>query len=302
MRSVTQPAEVHLNGVHAAGPAHVFVPASLTAHERSSKRFTRVYELRDGRWRSFDVKETVYAVASARAPGDPSTFLVCRNGDVYKFDGVATTLEASLRPALPSLRWIGGDCYACGTGGRVFRRNNGQWVDWSRGIDRVEDEPTEPHLVDIDGTSADDLWAVTIDGGLFHYDGKRWTALESPTNYPINRIRCTSSGLVYIAGQHGVLFAGNASGWRCLGAPDPDLPEIWGLEIFAGRVYLSTMASLYTYDDGELHPLRPDLGDDWDTHFLDQVDGVLWSVGATSLATFDGDRWTRIPHPLSTVG
>jgi hypothetical protein len=70
--------------------------------------------------------------------------------------------------------------------------------------------------------------------------------------------------------------------------------EIWDLQWFGGKLYLSTTRMLYTLEGDRLK--RVDTGKEIPAtcYHLDAADGILWSIGAKDILQFDGKTWTRI--------
>ena len=80
------------------------------------------------------------------------------------------------------------------------------------GADDQEREPgdVELYLAGIDGTSDSDIYVVGTDGHIFHWDGKAWRGVKSPTKAHLERVRCVDRGEVYICGYEGAFLRGNA--------------------------------------------------------------------------------------------
>jgi hypothetical protein len=72
------------------------------------------------------------------------------------------------------------------------------------------------------------------------------------------------------------------------------------MALFEGKIYLSSFASprgLFVYD-GQLWQVASDGARAFDdVHTVDARDGVLWVIGSTTLARFDGKSWERIKLP-----
>ena len=70
--------------------------------------------------------------------------------------------------------------------------------------------------------------------------------------------------------------------------------DLWDLEWFAGKLYISTLHALYwlngdqleLVDFGELIPNS--------CHSLSSADGLLWSIGENDILAFDGTSWARV--------
>jgi hypothetical protein len=151
-------------------------------------------------------------------------------------------------------------------------------------------------LQDIDGSSEDDVYTVGTGGAIFHFDGKVWTRLDSPTNLHLLRLRCISKTEVYICGSRGQFFRGNGESWEDLS--DPSYPDdFWGIEQFQGKIYLAHANGLLVWSRGKLGPVNLGVKRDVSAHRLDANDGVLWSFGIDDLFFYDGKKWTEVFCP-----
>jgi hypothetical protein len=220
------------------------------------------------------------------------------------------------------IRAIGDHLYVCGQSRQVYRFEqntpnpaSGKWRDVAgpmrqppmpeppddaddETLNRWLDDNDAVDLVDIEGPSEDDIYAVGDE--CWHWDGARWHQLPLPVDEPLAAIKVVSAEQVFIAGHNGTLLAGNArSGFRNLSRIE-DNQNFTGIEWFAGKLFLASNFGLFAYDPrhGRIEPYRTGLAPDLrDTHVLEARDGVLWSFGFKDLAWFDGKTWTRVDHP-----
>jgi hypothetical protein len=197
------------------------------------------------------------------------------------------------------LREIAGTIYVCGHSGQVYKRTAGGWVHIDQGLlkptMRVKDLIS---LYDIDGTSDGDIYVVGLDGILCHYDGSKWSQLDSPTNCPLERVECVSPRQVYLAGgneEKGLLFVGNKKdGWQRFEADTAN--GFWGLTIFQGTPFVCSQHQLFTLRGDALVEVKPDLNPPIAYHRLASNADIMWSIGINDLAVFDGMKWARVIH------
>lgn len=238
---------------------------------------------------------------------------------------------------LVDLRQIRADLYACGEGGQTYRRiGNGPWQPldlelfnekiskswvfelqapvttmdeevnyWSnhpeqkREFDRRMDLMLEKlKLYAINGPSADDLYIAGGDGEIFHRDGHATRKLTSPVKSALLDILVQDPDTVWISGRDGTLLRGNArTGFEILASGRQGFST---MALFEDKLYLSSFASprgLFVYD-GQLRQIEGDGRRAFnDVHTVDARDGVLWVIGSTALARFDGSSWERIALP-----
>lgn len=209
-----------------------------------------------------------------------------------------------------AIRQIGAHLYACGGAGQVYKRigpNN--WIHMDAGILQPADVADRFLPSDINGLTENDIYLcgsfpspAGLEGRLYHFDGAVWSKVEIPECGYLNAIHVESPKRVWLCGQNGALLLGNSrEGFKELSRVE-DNQLFYSIAQLNDRIYLGSNMGLFEYDSR--HPkdgirkvtthLKPDLQD---SHTVDAVDGVLWSVGQKDIARFDGTRWERIHHP-----
>jgi hypothetical protein len=193
------------------------------------------------------------------------------------------------------VRGIGKRAYAVGMGRMVYRRDDvNKWTAIDKGVLVPGDVIELLGFDGIDGFSEEDIYAGGLQGEIWHYNGKKWTQLDSPTNVPLYDIICGGDGQVYAAGRDGVLVQGRGDNWRVL-TDDAFQRDIWNLCWFADRLFIATTSGLfYLNEKGKIKPV--DFGADVPntTYHLSARDGIMWSIGAKDIMQYDGKTWTRI--------
>jgi hypothetical protein len=190
--------------------------------------------------------------------------------------------------SLRSVSDIGGKAYAVGLRGMVYRLD--QFTHWTR-ID--EGLPENFDIQAIDGFSEDEIYAVGFRGEVWHFSGRKWTQYEPPTNVNLTCVKCAADGNVYIGGHDGILIRGTKTTWEIIENEDLSY-DIWDLEWFDGKLYLSTMTALYRLNGDELEPVSFGKDSPKTCYHLSAVKGVMWSIGERDVMSFDGKTWTRI--------
>ena len=199
----------------------------------------------------------------------------------------------SARGPLTRVRTIAGKAYAIGMDRQVYRRDDAN--RWTCIDQSARPGPKEVKgFESIDGFSADDLYAVGYDGDIFHWNGKSWRQIDSPTNLILTDVCCAADGLVYIVGQMGTIIRGRGDRWEVLDHGGGKA-HLWNCAVFQGRLYTTTNSKLlHLGTDGKLVPV--DFGEDLPAtvYHLATGDGILLSIGAKDVMSFDGITWTRI--------
>ncbi len=104
---------------------------------------------------------------------------------------------------------------------------------------------------------------------------------------------CAGDGAVHACGREGLLLKGRQSSWQKvdLGSFAED---IWSLAWFQDRLYLATMENVLALTGAGPKVVR--MGKDAPKTCYDLVTGagMLWSIGAKDIMSFDGKSRTRI--------
>jgi hypothetical protein len=198
------------------------------------------------------------------------------------------------RGPLREVRTIAGRAYACGMDRQVYRRDAAHaWTCIDMDMRKAPAALDVFGFESIHGFSENDIYAVGWHGEIWHFDGSRWSRIESPTDLILTRVFCAEDGRVYICGQQGMLIRGRGSSWQVVEHGDTQ-EDLWDLQWFNGRLYLSTTRMLYILEDDRLKIV--DTGDEIPAtcYHLDAADGIMWSIGAKDILQFDGQTWTRI--------
>lgn len=193
------------------------------------------------------------------------------------------------------IRMIGSHLYVCGFRRQVYRLDQDRWRPLHRGIVAAAGERRYGFL-SIDGVSESDIYAVGRMGEIFHYDGTKWDAIDSPTSSDLNRVRCAPDSPVYACGDNGTLVYGGGNAWAVHN--DAGMKEnCWGVEVFDGRVYVAHLKGLLEFDGEGWKPVVTGLTPEIAGYRLHANDGLLWSFGQDDLAFTDGTKWERVICP-----
>lgn len=152
--------------------------------------------------------------------------------------------------------------FAIGTPLRVFERLPGQqWREHdelplpeqlkSDDREKIIEALGNSMLVDLAGFSETDMYAVGGGGAVWHFDGKKWSAIEFPTNNRLYTVACGADGLVYISDVHGSLYKGRGSSWELVVRMDQSLPfadSAW----FDGRLWCANDYGMYVLEENRL--------------------------------------------------
>lgn len=208
------------------------------------------------------------------------------SGDI--FDDSKPSPKQPRTGGIRAVAAIAGRAFAVGLRGIVYR------FDGPRNWARIDDGlPDTFNIQAIHGFSETELYAVGREGAIWSYNGHEWRPCESPTSVTLTSIKCSPTGMVYVAGHRGVLLQGRHDQWSVIDHTEIT-DDIWDLEWFMDHLYASTMSDVYRLEDEQLHPVN--FGEDkpGSCYQLSAAEGVMWSNGEFDLMSFDGLQWTRI--------
>ena len=243
-----------------------------------------------GNWAdAVDAPWSSTAIAVARTPVE-KVIVVGEDGDVFAY-AAGTAVKEALEPRpvlVRSATTIEGEVYACGMKRQVYRRQgDGAWRDISATAPKPKQQVGFEAL---DGYSHREIYAVGWQGEIWQYDGTRWLKRTSPTKLILTAVCCAPDGMVYVAGQQGVMIRGREDTWELVAWRDDVGDDLWDLCWYKNKLYVSTMTGLYTLEGNALVNVDVDVGS---FYSLSTADDVLWSIGRDEVASFDGTTWRR---------
>jgi hypothetical protein len=260
-------------------------------------RITRLVAFDRGEWRQLaDLPEIVSALRVTEYQGVPVCWALLRNGVTHHWRGddhAVEIIDSQRGLFFNDLRQIDGELYACGTGRQVFRRTRG-WNAIDEGMFIGAAKPARV-LTAVDGFSRSDIFASGVRGEIWHYDGRAWQNLESPTNVGFTRMLCAGK-LTYHCGARGVVCRGDLEGWRILPGANPEI-MLTDLAECGGRIYVSSEFELLMVDGDKVAPVETGIDAKLDFGSLACGSGQLWSVGGETILRFDGEVWSKFEFP-----
>jgi hypothetical protein len=197
------------------------------------------------------------------------------------------------------LAMIQGELYVCGYARQVYRRERSKWVHIDQGMIAAVDA-VGVSLESMDGRSHADIYAVGLGGEMWHYDGRLWDQIDSPTNRHLMEVSCVSPTLTYAVGKEGIVVRGNDTHWEVLQNPGFK-DDLWGVVAFKDEVYVAGFGGIARIDGSDIVPVDTGLGKLMPGYRLRTgPPGVMWSIGNDHLLRFDGQKWEEIVCPDNT--
>jgi hypothetical protein len=196
---------------------------------------------------------------------------------------------------LRGVRSIDGRAYAVGMCRQAYRRRDDTtWERIDQGCRRPEGDYSIVGFESIDGFAENDLYAVGLQGEIWHSDGTKWSKINSPTNITLTQVCCAGDGLVYACGRKGMLLKGRDHHWEVIDhARSGD--DFWGLSWFKDRLFVASLYYVSVFDGKDLALVTAD-GAPSSTYHLSATTSRLWSIGPREIAIFDGMEWEEFDN------
>ena len=272
--------------------------------EGTDPSITRVSLYRDGQWlHLYDMDDIVYGAEQRHGHDDlPAQIVLLGRRGLLRENPRGRPASDSQLPRKAGyffcLREVDGRLYACGTQNQLLRQEPGGWVEQDQGLYAPLQAQVDRTLFALDGFAHDDLYAVGMQGAIWHWDGNAWHALGSPTNVTLHSLLCAPDGEVYIGGAGGVLLRGRRDrGWSDIGDESLCRHTIESLAWFRDRLYAAGQTALLCWDGTDLRKVVTPAYEDAGFLSLDACAEALWSVGNDYLLSYDGQRWQHHPVP-----
>ena len=241
------------------------------------------------------------AILSLRSENPDRLLYICRSGIILTYDlkKDAVVQEAPIYKAaegpgnyfqVTGARNVNGRAYVLGPDGTVLLRHGpGRWdsisVEKNTGDDRL--------LVDIDGFAADDLYAVSSRGSVFHYNGQSWSDTGFPSNISLESLCCAGDGQVYIGAAQGTVFRGRGQRWEKIHDGSLTLPfrdMVW----HQGQVWCTNDFGLWVIRGGQLAPAEVERDIYVCSGHLSVHENTLLLAGMYGAAILREGRWEAL--------
>lgn len=227
------------------------------------------------------------------AVGEQGQALLLGSGDRHEETIGAGKRSPKHRGPLRSVRTIGDAAYAVGMDRQVYRRCGEN--DW-REVRGAPPSAKRGHVAGfnaIDGFGENELYAVGWDGEIWRGDARAWKQCDSPTGAVLTDVCCGGDGVVYACGRNGLLVrAGDARRWELINTGTED--DLWSVVFFEGKLYAASFGNVFVLEGKRLRPMNFGKHEPKTCGRLTSGAGMLWSIGAKDVLSFDGKKWSRI--------
>jgi hypothetical protein len=226
--------------------------------------------------------------------GEFGSALLLGGGDRHEESVQSADSKPSDRGPLRGVRAVGDSIFVVGMDRQVYRRDpRGNWSAFDKGLPRQPESKEISGFESVDGFSEADLYAVGWEGEIWNCANGEWHQEPSPLKTVLVDVCCGGDGAVYACGRNGVLVRGRRGTWAAveLGGFTESL---WSLAWYGGKLYAASMDTIFELSNEQLVPVN--MGSDRAKTCYDLVTGhgVMWSIGAKDVMSFDGHAWTRI--------
>jgi hypothetical protein len=288
---------------YVSGTGTLGVVAYPNAFKGTDTEWTTLYTFKEPRWGYEKYDFDGRSLVSRPFEDDRSWWLLGKRGEVAEQGDevrVEQIPDAGTGPNrygyVNKIALIEGELYVCGYARQVYRRESAQWVHIDQGMIGAVDA-IGIGFESMDGRSHQDIYAVGLGGEIWHFDGRHWDQIDSPTNLHLADVSCVNGSLTYAVGNGGVVVRGSGTHWEVL--QNPQFKEdLWGVVAFNGQVYMAGFGGIARIDGNDIVPVDTGLGKVIPGYRLRTgPPGVLWSIGNDNLLRFDGKKWEEIVCP-----
>lgn len=281
----------------------VFISAQVDELVEQDVSHTKMLQWKMGSWGHYMVNWPVTALCGME-PLDLTLFSMGIDGRIHiatKTGFFEEQIDKSAegpdqRGMLRDIKKIGKHIYVTGMQRQVYQRIN--QMQWRR-IDQGMVIPIGASIIagfnSIDGFNEQDIYAVGLDGEIWHFNDQVWDKTDSPTNLSLARVKCVAHDTVYICGKAGILIRGCKNQWEIIDH-NVTSENFWGMEWFQEKLYIATSDTLFVLEkDDTLKPMMVNFGDHFTCGHLHANDEIMWSIGMKHLAyTTDGKSWIQV--------
>lgn len=205
----------------------------------------------------------------------------------------ATADQFLLRGGISRLRTIDGRVFGCGGDRTVIcRLEKNSWHYYTE-IPGSDNFLAPIGFKDIDGFSANDIYAVGGKGDVWQFNGNRWKRVSFPSDIDLHSLCCARDGSVYIGAESGNVFKGRDENWSMIAEGNLALPfqdMVWHNDM----VWCTSDYGLWNIQNDRIISAHVPAGIKVCAGHVSVGDGVMLLAGTSGAALHDGKIWHRI--------
>lgn len=226
--------------------------------------------------------------------GNKEALFSSYNGITYHIDYTKDTFEHEgilKKIGVNDVKLIGNHFYIADAANEVYRRDGvHKWTLVSQEARAHWEKYGRGNINAIDGFSEDDIYFVGEEGLTWHYNSKKWSIVDVPSNYPFTHVVCAEDGNVYIGGRQGQLLVGRDNEWKVIISSKKayryGVDMMHSMVYFKGTLYAGMRHDLMKLDNGKWVSANIDGIDS--AEFLAAKDGVMLIGSNYCLDIYDG--------------
>jgi hypothetical protein len=238
------------------------------------------------------------AMATIKPPGSIRTVVAVGPAGQY-WELAPLSMQQSIgyiagaKQSIRGVRAVGDALYLVGMGRLVMERVDvGQWREIGPQGDHVQGQVVG--FEDIDGFSADEIYAVGWQGEIWWRDKGRWRQVDSPVSANLNSIACSPNGVAYVVGDDGVMLEGRQETWKVV--ETSRLENLLDVAVYKQQVYVVTDFSILRFVRGRLVAEDNFVEGDLPStclHLLESADAIF-AMGPSDLFRMTDSAWERV--------
>lgn len=260
----------------------------------------RIGVRRDGAWLEFDVSGE--AVLSVDATEAGLAYVLGENGTVIRFDWKTPRTREALKASrkvfknkavedlgpLRRLRVLGSDVVCVGSVGQAYVLGKARFST----LPQLTVDGEDVTLENLAGHGRDDFMAVTSEGHLAHFDGKRWRRISLPLETGFNGV-CTLKDGYAICGNEGAVLLGSGDDWRVIRPPDTER-EYYGIATYQDHVYAAHLGGIDRVVGDKLKRMVIAKASSLRFTGLRGARDGVWSLADRTIGRIHDDRWHTV--------
>lgn len=236
------------------------------------------------------------------------------NSNEHYFETIHES-KNSTNITINALKFIGGELYALGSDGAIFKRHKdwdlisstiykpAQGIEGELTIEQAMEFADRVELIDMCKTDQGSFYAVGQSGFIAYADSEfAWKVIDTPYDEHFGGVIAGSDGNIWIAGFNGLLLYGNHEDGFEDKSNLEDNQNFGPICKYEDYLILGAWEGLFKYEHGKIEriPTLTKLDDGNGTLPIigvHVVNEVIWVVCDRAIFKFDGQRWMEISHP-----
>lgn len=246
-----------------------------------------------------------FKIASETAPWTCTGYATASSGELIAIGSMGQCWEISPKTSeikntqienlefeLTALSVIAGNYYAAGMGRTVcLRVAPGKWKNISPEAELPSDKVLG--FEDIDGFSANDIYAVGWAGEIWNYGNGSWIQIETGSKQNFNAVCCAEDGNIYVVGDGGACFVRRNGKWQVI--KTGVVGDLQDVRDFDGKIYVVSDHQMFQLQEDQLivESAFSEVESNTFLHLLKAKNGLV-SMGPKNLWALSKGTWNKL--------